>query len=62
MSRTIKDNLNKRGRIRKTIDIEPDIFRKANAVLKKDKRRRTFRRFVEDLMDAEYDRVLGRAA
>jgi len=62
MSRTLTENLNERGKVRKTIDLDPPIAKRAHTMLRRDKRRRTFTRFIEDLLDAEYARITGRAA
>lgn len=62
MSRLLTPKLNKRGKIRKTVDIAPAIYKRATVIMKRDKRPRTFTRLVEDLFEAEYDRLLGKAA
>lgn len=62
MSKTTTDNLNKRGKVRKTIDLHPSIAKRTSLMLKRDKRRRNLRQFIEDLLDAEYVRITGKAA
>lgn len=62
MSRIIKETLNDRGRVRKTIDLDPPIAKRTIRMLRTDKKRRTLTRFIEDLLDAEYERVFGKAA
>lgn len=62
MSNTHTAKLNKRGKVRKTLDFDLAFAKRTNAMLKRDKRGRSFRQLVQDLLDAEYERITGKVA
>lgn len=53
---------NDRGKIRKTFDFQPEHYQKAEAILSKEKRPRSLTRLIEDLFEAEHQRVCKRRA
>jgi len=51
------NRINARGKVRKTLDIAPPAMRWAEAILKTEKRPRSFTALLEDLIEAEHKRI-----
>jgi hypothetical protein len=47
------------GRIPKKIEFEPPIYRKAEALIKQDKKKPTLKTKLSELIEAEHDRRFG---
>lgn len=50
----------KTGKVHKTFNFDPATYRKAEAILKTETRPRSLTALIEDLWDAEYEKVCQR--